>query len=184
MLSGETAVGRHPLASLRMMDRIVRAAENADPPRCPSPAPDVNRATPVAAVTHAGRVLADAIDAVAIAAVTRTGRTAQLLSQERARLPVYAFTPDVAVCRRLALVARDRTGPSAARDPGNTQRRVDGQTSGAHRRRATRRPSGSGRYARRDQRKLTGCGGAFGLWLRRPLTLRALARSTSRSSPH
>jgi pyruvate kinase len=103
MLSGETAVGRHPLASLRMMDRIVRAAESADPPLCPAPAPDVHWATPVGAVTHAGRVLAEGIGAVAIATVTRSGRTAQLLSQERARLPVYAFTPDVGVCRKLAL---------------------------------------------------------------------------------
>src|SRR5205807_5222566 len=59
MLSGETAVGRHPLASLNMMDRIVRAAEGADPPRCPPPAPEVQPSTiPAAAVTHAARVLA------------------------------------------------------------------------------------------------------------------------------
>jgi pyruvate kinase len=104
MLSGETAVGRHPLASLRMMDRIVRAAESADPPRCPAPAPAVQPSTlPAAAVTHAARVLAEAIGAVGIAAVTRSGRTAHLLSRERPRLPIYAFSPDAGVCRGLAL---------------------------------------------------------------------------------
>jgi pyruvate kinase len=104
MLSGETAVGLHPLTVLQTMDRIVRAAEAL-------PAPSGSRTTgepgsddvDADAITHAACVLAERIRARAIVGVTRTGRTAHLLSRERANVPIYAFCTDVRVCRRLAL---------------------------------------------------------------------------------
>jgi pyruvate kinase len=101
MLSGETAVGRHPLLVLRMMDRIVRSAESAatdDRTR-----PRHRSRNHEAAVTHAAHVLADDLQATAIVGLTRTGRTARLLSAGRAQTPIYAFSPDSGVCNRLAL---------------------------------------------------------------------------------
>jgi pyruvate kinase len=104
MLSAETAVGRHPLLALKMMDRITRAAESAV-----IESVGVGRARDdhprgyAAAVTHAARVLAEDLSASAIIGVTRSGLTAELLSRERARVPIFAFSPDEAVCRRLAL---------------------------------------------------------------------------------
>ena len=103
MLSGETAAGRHPVLALEMMDRIVRAAESADVmPGRPARREDDPRGY-AAAVTHAARVLAEDLDASAILGVTRTGLTAELLSRGRARVPIFAFSPDDAVARRLAL---------------------------------------------------------------------------------
>jgi pyruvate kinase len=87
-----------------MMDRIVRTSESAE-----ATAPHVGRARDdrprgyAAAVTHAARVLAEDLDASAIVGVTRSGLTAELLSRGRARIPIFAFSPDAAVCRRLAL---------------------------------------------------------------------------------
>ena len=75
MLSGETAVGQYPLLALRMMDRIVRSAEATSRPRFREP---VTRSEPgsddAAAVTHAARVLAERVRAVAMVAVTRPVR--------------------------------------------------------------------------------------------------------------
>ena len=104
MLSAETAVGRHPLLVVQMMDRIVRAAESSDlfEPRRGRRRED-RPAGDAAAVAHAARVLAEDLDASAIVGVTRTGVTAELLSRGRARAPIYAFSPDERVCRRLAL---------------------------------------------------------------------------------
>jgi pyruvate kinase len=86
-----------------MMNRIVRAAESAEA------APHIGRARDdrprgyAAAVTHAARVLAEDLEATAIVGVTRTGLTAELLSRGRTKVPIFAFSPDAQVCRRLAL---------------------------------------------------------------------------------
>ena len=104
MLSGETAVGQHPLLAVRMMDRIVRGAEATGRPRLREPVTrSESGSDDAAAVTHAARVLAERVRAVAIVAVSRSGQTAHLLSSERSDVPIYAFTPDADVYRRLAL---------------------------------------------------------------------------------
>jgi pyruvate kinase len=103
MLSAETAVGRHPLLVVRMMDRIIREAEADDlPPRLARSGTHGPRGY-AAAVTHAACVLAEGVGASAIVGFTRSGRTAQLLSGGRPRVPIYAFSPDERVCRGLAL---------------------------------------------------------------------------------
>ncbi|HEY2593917.1 MAG TPA: pyruvate kinase, partial [Chloroflexota bacterium] len=104
MLSAETAAGRHPVLAVKMMDRIVRAAEGADvmPPFEDSDH-DMLARIPAAAVTHAARVLAEGLAASAIVGISRTGQTAELLSRGRGRVPIYAFTSDQDVARRLAL---------------------------------------------------------------------------------
>jgi pyruvate kinase len=108
MLSGETAIGRYPLQTLRMMDRIVRAAESADlgergAERRGERRSDRRMQSHAAAVTHAAKILAEDLDAAAIVGMTRTGRTAELLSRQRASVPIFAFSPEQRVCRRLAL---------------------------------------------------------------------------------
>jgi pyruvate kinase len=107
MLSGETAIGRHPPLVVRTMDRIVREAEAAALPGRVAPDEEEHRGEEGhredAAVAACARVLAEGVHAAAIAGLTRSGRTAALLSRERTGAPIYAFSPDDGVCRRLAL---------------------------------------------------------------------------------
>jgi len=105
MLSGETASGRHPRLVLEMMNRIICSAESAQLEqgfqRNRNPA--TSEKSTRAAVTEAACVLARDLRARAIVGMTQTGLTAQLLSSRRAAAPIFAFSPDERVCRRLAL---------------------------------------------------------------------------------
>lgn len=107
MLSAETAVGRHPALVVETMAAILLEAErDPDAPVAGHPAlvaaqPQAGR--PDQAVVRAGVALAREAGARAIAVYTRTGASALRISSERPTAPVYAFTPDAATCRRLAL---------------------------------------------------------------------------------
>jgi pyruvate kinase len=104
MLSGETASGRHPLAAVQMMDRIVRAAEGSPSARAGYDTSIPARPAPFNLVTAAAACeAADAAGAVAICCFTLSGTTARLLAHFRPRVPIVAFSPDQSIRRRLAL---------------------------------------------------------------------------------
>jgi pyruvate kinase len=83
-----------------MMHRIVVRAEATLPREL---AEDRGRVGQAQAICRAATGLADDLKVAAIAAFTRTGRTGQLLSTERPRVPIYVFTSEEQVYRRLAL---------------------------------------------------------------------------------
>lgn len=103
MLSGETAIGRYPVETVAMMDRIIRKAEEAmagEPPRmAPAHGDDHSYAIALAA---RGIVESDP-NMRGIACFTRSGYSAFLVSKVHAPVPVYAMTPDERVYRRLSL---------------------------------------------------------------------------------
>jgi pyruvate kinase len=100
MLSGETAVGEYPAETVAAMARIATAAEALEPnPKSFAP----THSSRAHAVVRAATMLADEVRARALVVFTRSGRTAQLVSQCRPTMPVYALTPDERVQRRLAL---------------------------------------------------------------------------------
>jgi pyruvate kinase len=100
MLSAETAAGAFPVEAVETMHRIVVHAEATarHEERAES-----HRMSDARAISHAARFLAESRHVAAIAAFSRTGRTAELLSQDRPRVPIYAFTPNPATYNRLAL---------------------------------------------------------------------------------
>jgi len=104
MLSGETAIGDHPVRVVETMDRIVRDVEG-------SSEFDENREqripnadeTRTDALARSARFLARDIDASTIVAASESGYTALKAAKFRPSIPIVAATPSDAVCRRLAL---------------------------------------------------------------------------------
>jgi pyruvate kinase len=101
MLSGETAIGEYPLETVRMMDRIAREAEAQMAP--PTPRARRGRASTRFAFCSAGVRLAEEVGAAGLAALTRSGRTAQTLASLRPSMPVFALCSDDASARRFCL---------------------------------------------------------------------------------
>lgn len=102
MLSGETAVGKHPAAAVATMDRIARAVEgNVHLDGLRVPRASLSPSDFVSAVARSGVELAELAGARALIPFTATGRTAALLSAVRPSIPMFALTYHDAVCRRL-----------------------------------------------------------------------------------
>lgn len=101
MLSGETANGKYPLASVKTMDRIARRAEK-DFQRNAQILNVGNNVTDAIgqAVCNVAKQLAPA----AIITATTSGYTAKMIARYRPASPIVAVTPDLAIKRRLALV--------------------------------------------------------------------------------
>jgi pyruvate kinase len=122
MLSGETAIGEFAVEAARTAARIAEVAERrGDPFRVAAPA--CSHREEAAAVAHAAAQIANDDPAVvAIACYTGTGRTANLLSSERPRVPIFAFASDSSV--RRAAAVRWGVVPLAARDPADTDEMI------------------------------------------------------------
>ena len=100
MLSGETAAGRYPEESVRVMDLIVREAESLVTPGAPHTSGKKSRGH---SICHAAVELAKEVSAAAIVTPTRTGRSARILSALRPGVPIFALSEQEAVARGLSL---------------------------------------------------------------------------------
>lgn len=104
MLSAETAVGRYPDETVRVMDRIVRAAEEGkEPGLIRRGEPGHGPASFPEAICAAASAAASSIVARAVVAFSQSGMTVHLMSKQRPRTPIIAFTPVEQVRQRMAL---------------------------------------------------------------------------------
>lgn len=101
MLSAETASGKYPVESLKMMDLIVRYTEQNMESEIHQQY-ELKSTVPEAIADGACKVAHD-INASAIVVFTHSGFTAKLISKLRTKVPILAFTPDKAVLSRLPL---------------------------------------------------------------------------------
>jgi pyruvate kinase len=123
MLSAETAIGAHPIETVQVMDRIIRAAEAETAlgwkPKVETQSGETSITEAVCAAA-ASAVMS--ISASAIVAFSEQGRTARLISKQRPRAPIIAFTPFEPIRQRMALYWGVR--PYAMRQIEQTDARV------------------------------------------------------------
>ncbi|HUG15591.1 MAG TPA: pyruvate kinase [Thermomicrobiales bacterium] len=108
MLSAETATGRHPVAAVEMMTRIIRETERDGPIR-PAVVRDVSPTNDPEqvisdALGRATRAMTDAAPIDFIIVFTLSGSSARLIAKGRPRAPIIAITTDPVVARQLSLV--------------------------------------------------------------------------------
>ena len=106
MLSGETAIGDHPVRVVAMMSRIVREAERLVAPY-DEDLSDVHERhqalLTTEAVTAGAGTAAKQLHADLIIVATHSGRTALSVSRQRGQIPVIALTDRESSARRMAL---------------------------------------------------------------------------------
>jgi len=102
MLSGETAAGRFPIEAVRVLDRVARMAETDAAHRLPHQAIGA-QADRQSAIVGGAVSAANCLGARRIIALTRSGRTARMLAENRLPIPVTAITNCAGVSRQLAL---------------------------------------------------------------------------------
>ncbi|MGF1615920.1 MAG: pyruvate kinase [Gammaproteobacteria bacterium] len=109
MLSGETAIGAHPVLAVQMLDRIARQTEGylwhhgafgsigaGKPVAPPIPFGD--------AVADATALLSRLLSVRAIVVISESGRTAVTVSSARPAAPVIAFSANPQTYRRMSLL--------------------------------------------------------------------------------
>jgi pyruvate kinase len=104
MLSGETAVGKHPSKAVKAMADVCTGAEKFNVPhgitiqRAEEHFERVDQAIAMAAMYTANH-----LSVKAIIALTESGSTARWMSRVRSDLPIYALTPHESTSRRVSL---------------------------------------------------------------------------------
>jgi pyruvate kinase len=105
MLSAETASGKHPVRSVRIMEKIIRTAERdvyagmTERRRRAGASSSVTLAT-----VRAAAYAAFEASARLIVVYTETGTTARMLAAERPPTHIMAFTPSQRTMQKLALI--------------------------------------------------------------------------------
>ncbi len=103
MLSGETAMGAHPVEAVRTMARIAEATEPYLREEGTATARTAERSEVASSVGLAAVATAEALEARCIVAPTMSGMTARMMANLRPNMPIYAPTPFEHVMRRMQL---------------------------------------------------------------------------------
>ena len=108
MLSGETSVGRHPVAAVHVMSHIASTTEAYldKHPDATRPAATPHRAQTMqfsAGVARGVRQMVDELGLKLIVVYSQTGSTARIFSKFRFPVPIVALSSDATIQRRMSL---------------------------------------------------------------------------------
>lgn len=102
MLSGETAAGEYPVEAVKTMALIARTTEkDINYLNRFEKTGDFTSSSITDAISHATVTTAHDLDAAAIITVTKTGKTARMISKYRPNCPIVGFSTDETACRQL-----------------------------------------------------------------------------------
>jgi len=105
MLSQESAVGRHPVGAIQMMDQIARVTEAELPyERWNELRVRRDERDPAYTLAHSACVAARELHLDALVVPTLSGRSARLISAHRPNVPIYALSPGKETVRRCGLM--------------------------------------------------------------------------------
>lgn len=105
MLSGETAAGKYPLESVKMMAQIAERTERAvfSHEVASGHLPVHTETTVTDVMGHAVKSMTEELGVAAIITATTSGHTARMIAKHRPTAPIIAATPFAEVARRLTV---------------------------------------------------------------------------------
>ena len=105
MLSAETAAGKYPFESVKIMDRIIRGVESDSSYRFFINSKKVKlEETTSDAISAAASQVVNTVLAKAIFTYTRSGKTAIRAARERPSVPIIGLSPERLTARQLSLI--------------------------------------------------------------------------------
>jgi pyruvate kinase len=125
MLSAESASGRYPVEAVEAMHRACVAAERFANVTQSREQPADGRLQTVETVAMSAIHASRHLPLKAVVALTRSGRTAMIISRYRLDVPVYALTPTLKTFRRLALCRQVEPILAPACNNGTDSERID-----------------------------------------------------------
>ena len=104
MLSGETAVGKYPVKTVKMMSRIAEVTESSAFMHYNLPFERDPKDLVAHAIAQSAVAILQELDAKAIVVFSVSGKTTKLISKQRPAKPVFSFSPEIEVYNRLSLI--------------------------------------------------------------------------------